>query len=55
MVDLEEIRQMIIDCKNRKSKMSDWEYKFIFSLNENIKELSYKQIERIEEIWDKVT
>lgn len=56
----EKIEQMVEDCENRESKMSDWERGFIQSMRENIDRggvhnLSPNQIKVIEEIWEKVT
>jgi len=56
----EEIEQMVEDCEKRESKMSEWECGFIQSMRETIdagngRNLSPKQIEIIERIWEKVT
>lgn len=54
----EEQRQMLIDCENRESKLTDWERTFIDSLADQMakgRRLSEKQAERLDEIWERVT
>ena len=54
----DEYAQMIADCEKRESKLSDWERGFIDSLEQQIsngKAPSRKQIERLDEIWERVT
>jgi hypothetical protein len=54
----DEYMQMITDCENREGKMTDWERGFIDSLKKWIEGGSRptpKQIERLDEIWEKVT
>lgn len=49
---------MVEDCENRESQMSEWECNFIESIRSQIEDdriLSSKQIETLENIWDKVT
>lgn len=50
----EEQKQMIQDCLNRETKMNDWELNFINDIMFN-DELSPKQAEKLEAIWEKVT
>lgn len=54
----DEYLQMIRDCNNRKSKMSEWESNFMDSLFDWIcddKIPTPKQIEKLENIWERVT
>lgn len=54
----EDISQMIEDCENRSEKLSDWETKFIDSLSHQVakgKEVTPKQLDRLELIWNRVT
>ena len=55
-MDLEEIESMIDDCFKRDDKLTDWEGKFIDSISKiETKNLSPKQIERLEIIWERIT
>lgn len=50
--------QMVQDCINRESKLTDWERGFIDSLDAQLtrgNRLSEKQAERLDEIWERVT
>lgn len=54
----EEYQRMIHDCEQRESQLSDWERGFIDSLGKQIsdgKMPTPKQIERLDEIWERVT
>lgn len=54
----EDIAQMIEDCEARDSKLSEWEQKFIDSIGRQLAKngsLSQTQLERLEQIWEKVT
>jgi len=54
----DEWRQMVDDCMDRESKLSEWEFSFIDSLNillDNDYSLSMKQIDVLERIWENVT
>jgi hypothetical protein len=57
--DRDEHLTMIEDCEARESKLSDWERGFIDSIKKQMEQpgfqLSPKQEERLEEIWNKVT
>ncbi len=58
MIDPDDIPEMIRDCVQRESKLSDWEKGFIQSIGEQhdrTGSLSAKQSEILERIWDKVT
>ena len=58
MSDPVEQAQLIADCELREEKLSDWERSFIDSLSRQLTDgrgLSQKQIDRLEEIWEKVT
>lgn len=50
--------QMVEDCENRESKLTDWERGFIDSLRNQVdagRQLSEKQAARLDEIWERVT
>lgn len=58
MTNDEDPRELVADCINRQSKMTDWEVNFIASLDEQLdqgKSLSERQTEILERIWEKVT
>ena len=58
MNDHDEHVQMVTDCENRESKLSDWERSFIDSLRNQLdrgRTLSAKQIDILNTIWEKVT
>ncbi|MFZ5566020.1 MAG: hypothetical protein ACOY95_03355 [Pseudomonadota bacterium] len=54
----DEHQQMVQDCENRESKLTDWERSFIDSISKQLadgRRLSEKQAERLDEIWERVT
>lgn len=54
----DEYLQMIEDCENRESKMTEWEQGFIDSLRKWVEGGSRptpKQVETLDRIWEKVT
>lgn len=54
----EEHQQMVQDCENRESKLTDWERGFIDSIGTQLANghtLSQKQAEQLDEIWERVT
>jgi len=51
-IDIKKIRQMITDCKRRKSKLSSWEHDFILSILSQEYLLTVRQIQVLEKIWD---
>ena len=56
--EIEETMTMIEDCLKRDSKMSTWECEFMESIKEQLisrGSLSEKQLDRLNEIWEKVT
>lgn len=58
MINQEELTQMIEDCEQRESKLSDWERGFISNLGDVIDKgyrVSEAQIEILEGIWEKIT
>jgi len=58
MSDRDEHATMVADCVQRESKLSDWERSFIDSLDNRLAKglgLTEKQVERLDEIWEKVT
>ena len=58
MSNTDEHRQMVKDCEDRESKLSDWERTFIDSISSRLDKgfaLSESQAERLDEIWERVT
>lgn len=58
MTDHAEHQQMVTDCENRESKLTDWERSFIDSISRQLadgRRLSEKQAQRLDEIWERVT
>ena len=58
MTNGEDPRELVIDCVNRQSKMTDWEVDFIASISDQLdagRDLSERQMEILERIWEKVT
>lgn len=54
----DEHQQMVQDCENRESKLTDWERSFIDSISKQLangRRLSEKQAARLDEIWERVT
>lgn len=54
----EEHAQMLEDCERRESKLNDWERNFIDNLSQQLaggRRLSEKQLELLDEIWERVT
>lgn len=50
--------KMIDDCEKRESMLSEWDCSFIESIRDKLeheKPLSSKQIEKLDEIWEKAT
>jgi hypothetical protein len=50
--------QLVEDCENRESKLSEWERDFIDSLKRQLeagRSLTVKQDELLNVIWDRVT
>lgn len=50
----EEQKDMIQDCLNRETELSNWELDFINSIMFN-ETLSIKQAEKLDQIWERVT
>lgn len=67
MTTHKECEQMVKDCINRQSKLTEWESDFIESIDNQLDRqavledrqarpgLSEKQINILEKIWDKIT
>lgn len=54
----EDHQQMVQDCENRESKLTDWERTFIDYISAQLadgRRLSEKQAERLDEIWERLT
>lgn len=57
-VQSKEHRQMVTDCEQRESHLSDWERTFIDSIGRQLddgKTLTPKQSEHLDAIWEKAT
>jgi len=55
---VDEYLQMIEDCENRESKLTEWEIEFLESIGNRLAAdipLSQKQTETLENIWEKAT
>lgn len=53
-----EYRQQIEDCEKRESRLSDWDRTFLDSISGQLakgRALSPKQIEKLDEIWERAT
>jgi len=48
---------MIDDCMKRETKMNGWEREFLQSLSEldDVNNITPKQYERLERIWERIT
>lgn len=58
MSDHDEQILMIKDCEEREEKLSDWERNFVQSLRERVDKnlsLTDRQIEKLNQIWDRIT
>lgn len=54
----EELSEMIEDCMNRESRLLDWETNFLESIEAQLAEkgeLSEKQADKLETIWERIT
>ena len=54
----DEIEAMLDDLEQRESKLSDWERKFVASIEEQLRRsgaLTETQDEKLTEIWEKAT
>lgn len=54
----QDLRQMVQDCKNRKSKISDLEFKLIACYGDSLnsdKGLTKNHVKSLEKIWEKAT
>lgn len=54
----DEYSQMVEDCEKRESRLTEWEQNFIDSIRhrlENERPLSSKQMETLDNIWEKAT
>lgn len=54
----DEYRQQIADCRKRERMLSAWDADFLDSISERLDDnrtLSPKQIEKLDEIWEKAT
>lgn len=50
--------QQIADCEARESRLTEWDGQFLDSIKHQLeagKGLSPKQIEKLDEIWDRAT
>lgn len=54
----DEYLQMVEDCENRESRMSEWEQTFIASIRtqlESERALTLNQTECLDRVWERVT
>jgi hypothetical protein len=54
----DEHQQMVLDCENRESKLTDFERSFIDSIGRQLaagRALTPKQVEVLERAWERVT
>jgi hypothetical protein len=54
----DEYMSMIEDCEDRSDNLSDWEADFVSSLRDQLEtngSLSPRQVEKLEQVWEKVT
>lgn len=54
----QEYLTMVEDCEKRDSRLTDWERGFLDSISERLENeqgLSERQIETLENIWERVT
>lgn len=54
----DEHQQMVQDCENRESKLTDWERSFVDSIGRQMADgraLSEKQAENLDRIWERIT
>lgn len=54
----DEYRQQIADCRKRERMLSAWDADFLDSISERLdgnNTLTSKQIEKLDEIWEKAT
>lgn len=57
-MDLSDYLEMIDDCFDREDEMTCWEFDFIGSVKryiDEIKTITEKQANKVEEIWERVT
>jgi hypothetical protein len=56
-MELDEVFILIEDCERRKSKLTEWELKFMHSLSRQMEKtpLTNKQIQKLEKIWERIT
>lgn len=54
----DEYLTMIEDCTKREDRMTDWEVQFVASIRLQLsqgKRLTYKQVDALDSVWEKVT
>lgn len=55
---IDEYMQLVNDCEQRESRLTEWEATFIDSIKDQLgraRPLSAKQIETLEKVWDRAT
>lgn len=58
MSDDDDYAQLVEDCNNRDTKMTDWEQRFISDMDRRLQQgdvLTERQREKIVEIWERIT
>lgn len=57
-MDMSEALTLVEDCIRRESRLSDWERSFVDSISDQLargRSLTAKQIETLEEVWERAT
>lgn len=58
MSSAEDIEQMLTDCENRESKLSEWERGFVDELSRRIgrgESITERQDEKLTQVWERIT
>jgi hypothetical protein len=56
--DADDHEDMVTDCEDRESKLTEWEVNFIASLRERLdagNKLTERQAEVLDRIWERIT
>lgn len=55
---MSEHEQMVEDCEQRESRLTDWDRNFVDSIGKQLREgksLTKKQAETLDEVWNRAT
>jgi hypothetical protein len=58
MTSADEALQLLEDCERREARLSSWEHDFVASLRHQLdcgKHLSPSQVDKLEEVWERVS